>query len=249
MQFIPIVERLPGVTLQGDPGEVPPEKLVSPSERLAAAVRPVPHRASSRSGSATTWGGCSSAISTRPWRPGWAGASLCVYAKQCGRAAALEHNGDLYSCDHFVDAAHRLGNIHETPIAQLANSPQQEQFGRDKEATLPAFCRRCQWLFACNGACPKDRFLRTPDGQPGLNYLCQGYRLFFDRIDPYMRAMAAEVRAGAPGRRGDAAAARRGPARPGGRLACRPHDRAQRPLPLWLGKKFKNCCLRRQGRS
>ena len=124
------------------------------------------------------------------------GASLCVYAKHCGRATAMEHNGDLYSCDHYVDAPYRLGNIHETSLVQLANSPQQEQFGRDKEATLPNDCRQCEFRFACNGGCPKERFLRTRDGEPGLNYLCAGYKTFFQAIDPYMRAMAAELHAG-----------------------------------------------------
>ena len=125
-----------------------------------------------------------------------AGASLCVHAEECGRAVAIEHNGDLYACDHFVDQDHRLGNIHQTPIRELADLAQQERFGRDKSARLPEVCRRCCFRFACQGACPKDRIATTPDGQPGLNYLCEGFKMFFAHVAGPMEAMAAEIRAG-----------------------------------------------------
>jgi uncharacterized protein len=107
---------------------------------------------------------------------------------------AIEHNGDLYSCDHYVYPENRLGNIMENPLTALVNSEQQRRFGLDKRDTLPRYCRECEVRFACNGECPKRRFVRTPDGEEGLNYLCQGYKLFFKHIDPYMRFMAEELK-------------------------------------------------------
>ncbi len=172
-----------------------------------------------------------------------AGATLCVYARHCGRAVALEHNGDLYSCDHFVDTDHRLGNIHQTPLVELANSPRQQQFGLDKHESLPATCRQCPHLFACHGACPKDRFLHTPDGEPGLNYLCDGLRMFLQHVDPHMQAMAAELEAGRPA----AGVMHRLRAQ---RQQVR-EEASQQPIrrnalcPCGSGRKFKNCCLRR----
>ena len=128
----------------------------------------------------------------------WLGldASLCVFRRTCGAALAMEHTGDLYSCDHFVYPEHKLGNIAETALEQMVGSPQQKKFGHDKLDTLPRYCRECSVRFACNGECPKHRFIRTPDGEPGLNYLCAGYKHFFNHIDPYMRFMAGELRAG-----------------------------------------------------
>ncbi len=122
---------------------------------------------------------------------------MCVHARTCGDALALEHNGDLYSCDHFVEEDHLLGNIRgDRPMLDLVTSPQQQAFGRAKLSTLPAYCRGCDVRFACNGGCPKDRFLTTPDGEPGLHYLCAGYQRFFRHVDRPMRVMAALVRSG-----------------------------------------------------
>ena len=108
----------------------------------------------------------------------------------------MEHTGDVYSCDHFVYPENRLGNITETALEELVSSPQQTAFGNNKRDSLPRMCRECEVRFACNGECPKHRFLKTPDGEPGLNYLCAGYKSFFNHIDPYMRFMADELRAG-----------------------------------------------------
>ena len=119
--------------------------------------------------------------------------SLCVFKRACGRAVALEHNGDVYSCDHFVNPENKLGNIMEHPLSALVASSRQTQFGRDKYDRLPRYCRQCDVRFACNGECPKNRFVRTPDGEAGLNYLCAGYKMFFRHIDPYMRFMANEL--------------------------------------------------------
>lgn len=130
----------------------------------------------------------------------WLGldASLCVFRRTCGSALAMEHTGDLYSCDHFVYPEHKLGNLMETDLKEIVGSQQQKKFGLDKLNSLPAMCRQCDVRFACNGECPKHRFTRTPDGEPGLNYLCASYKLFFHHIDPFMRFMASELRAGRP---------------------------------------------------
>ena len=124
------------------------------------------------------------------------GSSLCVFSETCGKAVALEHNGDLYSCDHFVYPQYRLGNVLEQSLQEMIFSEAQTKFGRDKVDTLPRYCRECEVRFACHGECPKHRFLRTPDGEWGLNYLCAGYYHFFNHIDPYMRAMVGLLQSG-----------------------------------------------------
>jgi len=128
----------------------------------------------------------------------WVGVrpALCIFGETCGDAVALEHNGDLYSCDHFVEPEHLLGNIAETHLVELLASKPQREFGAAKRDTLPAYCRQCSVRFACHGECPKNRFVLTPDGEPGLNYLCPGYLTFFTHIDGPMRLMAELVKAG-----------------------------------------------------
>jgi len=128
----------------------------------------------------------------------WVGApaAMCIFGETCGNALALEHNGDLYSCDHFVDPPYLLGNIMHTQMVELVASPQQRAFGDAKRDTLPRYCVECPVRFACNGECPKNRFTTTPDGEPGLNYLCAGYREFFLHIDGVMRLMAQRLHAG-----------------------------------------------------
>jgi uncharacterized protein len=121
--------------------------------------------------------------------------SLCVYKPTCGSALAIEHNGDVYSCDHFVEPKHKLGNIAEKPLIDLVNSPQQRWFGQHKQTSLPKYCRECDVRFACHGGCPKDRFINTPDGEPGLNYLCAGYKLFFHHVDRPMKTMVSLLNA------------------------------------------------------
>ncbi len=124
-----------------------------------------------------------------------AGAGLCVFLENCGRALALEHNGDLFSCDHFVYPKYRLGNIMNDSLGAMVNSGRQEEFGNAKSATLPKYCRECDVRFACNGECPKHRFIQTPDGEDGLNYLCAAYQKFFRHVDPTMKQMAALLHA------------------------------------------------------
>jgi len=124
--------------------------------------------------------------------------SLCVFAETCGYALVLEHNGDLFSCDHFVTPDHRLGNLKDVPLVKMVDSPQQQRFGQAKLDSLPAYCRACDVRFACNGGCPKNRFALTPEGEPGLNYLCPGYQHFFHHIAPVMQRMTAALQAGKP---------------------------------------------------
>jgi uncharacterized protein len=116
--------------------------------------------------------------------------TLCVFSPTCGEGAALEHNGDLYSCDHFVEPRCLLGNILETPLGELMGSERQRTFGQDKQDTLPQYCRDCRWLFACHGECPKNRVKETPDGEPGLNHLCAGLKAFFAHAEQPMQIMA-----------------------------------------------------------
>jgi uncharacterized protein len=135
---------------------------------------------------------------------------MCVFEPTCGLGLALEHNGDLYSCDHFVEPDYLLGNIMETPLAELAASERQRQFGLDKRDTLPRYCRECDVLFACHGECPKNRFceapgspqggagVTAPDGEAGLNYLCAGWKAFFQRANEPIQMMATLMRLGRP---------------------------------------------------
>lgn len=108
---------------------------------------------------------------------------LCTQGPMCGKGLALEQDGALFACDHFVYPEYRLGNIMEAPLDQMAYGKRQERFGKRKEGTLPGYCRKCKYLFACFGGCPKNRLIKTPDGKPGLNYLCRGWQKFFTHID------------------------------------------------------------------
>ena len=123
---------------------------------------------------------------------------MCVFEKTCGYGLALEHNGDLYSCDHFVEPDYLLGNIKEEHMLEMVSSDKQHKFGQDKFDTLPKYCLECPVLFACNGECPKNRFIETPDGDSGLNYLCAGYKAFFQRVDEPMKIMAMLMNTGRP---------------------------------------------------
>lgn len=131
---------------------------------------------------------------------GWLGlaGTFCLFGQTCGADVALEHNGDLYACDHFVDPKHFLGNILAQPLADIVNSAKQRDFGQAKWSLLPQYCRKCDYLFACNGECPKNRFCKTPEGELGLNYLCRGYLKFFRYADPFLRVLAGLIRQGRP---------------------------------------------------
>ena len=123
---------------------------------------------------------------------------MCVFEETCGYGLALEHNGDLYSCDHFVEPDYLLGNIEEENMLKLVDLERQYQFGQDKRDTLPKYCLECDVRFACHGECPKNRFISTPEGEPGLNYLCAGYKAFFHRIDEPVKIIGTLLRTNRP---------------------------------------------------
>ncbi len=120
---------------------------------------------------------------------------VCTLAKTCGHAGVMEFNGDVYSCDHFVFPQYKLGNIYSKTLVEMMYGERQQKFGLAKRESLPTQCKECPYLFACNGECPKNRFCKTKDGEPGLNYLCQGYYQFFDHAAPYMDFMKRELQA------------------------------------------------------
>ena len=169
----------------------------------------------------------------------WVGqpGAVCIFAPTCGNALAVEHNGDLYSCDHYVEPDYLLGNIQETPMIELVASDKQRKFGQDKQDTLPRYCRECEVRFACHGGCPKNRFIETPDGEPGLNYLCAGYKAFFNHIDQPMQIMAELLRRNrAPAEIVQILAAQEAQAQTAFANAKR-ND----PCPCGSGRKFKHC--------
>lgn len=170
----------------------------------------------------------------------WVGqpGAVCVFAPTCGNALALEHTGDLYSCDHFVEPDYYLGNIMEEHMIDLIASDKQRKFGQDKLETLPRYCLACEVRFACHGGCPKNRFINTPDGEPGLNYLCKGYREFFNHVDQPMRIMASLLRQN------------RAPSEITQIMANDPQEKLNQafaktkrndPCPCGSGKRFKHC--------
>ena len=114
---------------------------------------------------------------------------ICVYAKECGHAGVMEHNGDVYSCDHFVFPEYRLGNIRRDTITSMLYGERQQRFSLLKHASLPQECRECEWERVCHGECPKNRFVADRYGNPGMNYLCRGYRQYFEHVAPYMEYM------------------------------------------------------------
>jgi uncharacterized protein len=120
--------------------------------------------------------------------------SLCIFRPVCGDIPVVDCNGDFYSCDHFVDVEHRVGNIRDMPLVELLDSPAQKVFGLAKLENLPRFCRACEVRVMCNGECPRNRFVRSPDGEPGLNFLCPGYKRFFSHVKPFIAEVAAEWR-------------------------------------------------------
>lgn len=124
--------------------------------------------------------------------------SLCTMARECGHAGVMEYNGDVYSCDHFVFPEYKLGNIRDNTLTEMMYSERQRAFGQNKYRSLPQQCKSCHYLFACHGECPKNRFSETAQGEPGLNYLCQGYYRFFEHVAPYMDFMKRELTAHRP---------------------------------------------------
>jgi uncharacterized protein len=162
--------------------------------------------------------------------------SLCILRQTCGDSPVLEHNGDFYSCDHFVGPAHRLGDIRETPLLALLEDPRQQAFGRAKLETLPRSCRECEVLEMCNGGCPKDRIVQAPGRESGLNYLCAGYKRFFLHCRPAMARLAALRKARQP-------AAQLMKMIQAEEVRVRPKVGRNDPCPCGSGRKYKKCCM------
>ncbi len=205
IQFIPLVERLQdrGAALLGLDHAVPPQAKEAGDERVPVTEWSVPPKAYGRflvqifdewvkkdvgktfvqifDVALGNWAGM--------------GGGLCVFSEKCGRALAVEHNGDVYSCDHYVYPQFKLGNLMNQSLGQMVDSDFQKNFGEDKSSSLPKYCRECEVRFACHGECPKHRFLNTPDGEPGLNYLCAAYKMFFNHVDPAMKTMTGLLKA------------------------------------------------------
>jgi uncharacterized protein len=160
---------------------------------------------------------------------------LCIFRKTCGDIPVIEHNGDFFSCDHFVDMEHRLGNIRETSLVELLESPPQKAFGQTKLDGLPLFCKTCEVLEMCNGGCPKDRFLPTPDGEGGLNYLCAGYKRFFTYCRPFVAELSAQWRQQQSG-------AEKLPVMEETTKISAKTGRND-PCPCGSGRKYKKCCM------
>ena len=152
--------------------------------------------------------------------------SLCVFRETCGQIPVLEHNGDFFPCDHFVDREHRLGNIRETPLGELLDSRAQRAFGEAKRDALPRYCRECEMLAMCNGGCPKYRFIQSPDGEPGLNYLCAGLKRFFLHSRAPLARWRPGTAAGVP-------------------LEHAPATGRNDLCPCGSGRKYKKCCAAR----
>jgi uncharacterized protein len=169
----------------------------------------------------------------------WVGAApaLCIFAPTCGNALALEHNGDLYACDHYVEPEFFLGNITQTHMIELVASDKQRKFGTDKRDTLPRYCRECEVRFACHGECPRNRFITTPDHEPGLNYLCAGYKAFFTHVDRPMHIMTDLLRRQRP----PAEIMQLMAAEDAKLKAAIAKAGRNDPCPCGSGKKFKQC--------
>jgi uncharacterized protein len=168
-------------------------------------------------------------------RPG-----LCVFEETCGSALAMEHNGDIYSCDHFVEPDYLIGNVNDGNLLELVSSQQQRAFGLAKANELPGFCRKCEVRFVCHGGCPKNRFIRTPDGESGLNYLCDGYKRFFNNIQEPMQIMVSLLKRNLP-----PADIMNWKAKQRMTLAESFRNATRNaPCPCGSGQKFKKCCMR-----
>jgi len=224
MTFLPLVERLPGSPGKIDENSVPPElygillcKIFDEWQAKdigKVKVQIFEEAARTAFGQEHT---------------------LCVFKKTCGGVPVIEHNGDFYSCDHYVNAEYHLGNILETHLFDLLESSAQRAFGQAKLDTLPHYCQVCEVREMCNGGCPKNRFIHTPDGEPGLNYLCPGYKHFFNHCKPFVDEVASLWRQQNMGQQ----------------INANEHKESVRtskpgrndPCPCGSGKKYKNCCM------
>jgi len=156
--------------------------------------------------------------------------TLCIFKKECGGVPVIEHNGDFYSCDHYVDENHLIGNIKNSSIEELIDSEKQKAFGRNKFESLPLYCISCEVMEMCNGECPKNRFITTPDGEAGLNYLCVGYKKFFTHCLPFINAVSkAWQMKNSPNLK-----------------SSTPSPQRNETCPCGSGKKYKHCCMNKK---
>jgi uncharacterized protein len=158
--------------------------------------------------------------------------TLCIFRKTCGGVPVIEHNGDFFSCDHYVNTQHKLGNIQNISLVELLESPEQIAFGQAKLDTLPHYCRSCEVRDMCNGGCPKNRFIRTPDGETGLNYLCAGYKKFFNHCQPFVTEIAKLWQQKTGIRQKEKAGTTKSMSKTGRNAPC----------PCGSGLKYKKCC-------
>lgn len=177
--FLPLVERIPGTTSDVSSGSVDPEGFgVFLSKIFDEWVE-------------NDVGRIKVQVFEEALRPVFGQPhTLCIFKENCGGVPVVEHNGNFYSCDHYVNRENLIGNIKTNSLASMLDSTRQQAFGKAKSLTLPAYCLRCEVKDMCNGECPRNRFLNTPEGEYGLNYLCRGYRLFFNHIRPFAEAVA-----------------------------------------------------------
>lgn len=214
LQFIPIVEHrdfdtvapnawdpatLPVVgTPRASPGD--PDSIVTPwsvdADEYGRFLCKVWDEWMARDVGKVYVGFCETLVVQHMWMP----SQVCVFSRDCGTGVAMEHDGSVYACDHYVYPSHRLGNVRERSLADMVFSPGQQAFGRAKSDTLPAYCRQCEFLSDCWGECPKNRLLKSPDGEPGLNYLCPGLKRFFAHAVPAAERMAQRLRGNAVAR-------------------------------------------------
>jgi uncharacterized protein len=198
MQFTPIVERIDPAAKQGELSILPPGTMKT-AQVTPWSVRPLDY-GNFLVSIFDEWVrkdvGDYFVVTFDCVLANWMGVPppLCIYAETCGHAGAVEYNGDVYSCDHFVFPEYKLGNLREKTLLTYMNSPFQQQFGKNKRDALPSFCKQCEFLDICTGECPKNRIISTPEGEPGLNYLCEGFKLFYSHVEPYMDFMANEIR-------------------------------------------------------
>ena len=206
IQFIPVIERITedGLTIYQQ-GSTVSERSVCPEQFGRFLIRVFDEWVMNDVGSIYVQ---TFEATLRNWI--WRNASprpssgMCVFEPTCGFGLALEHNGDLYSCDHFVEPDYLLGNIQDEHMIDLVSCDRQVKFGRDKLDALPRYCLECEVRFACHGECPKNRFITsppgeaTPDGEPGLNYLCAGWKAYFHRVDKPMKILATLLRTNRP---------------------------------------------------
>lgn len=235
IQFIPVVERInaDGLTLRQE-GSTVSDRSVGAAQfgRFLSAVFDTWVRRDVGNVFVQTF-----EATLRNWL-GMGQSGMCTFNRTCGTGLVLEHNGDLYCCDHFVEPDYLLGNIRETHMLELVASSRQTAFGRQKQDALPLFCRECDVLFACHGECPKNRFLVAPDGEPGLNYLCEGFKEFFHHVGFPMKIMAGLLR-------------RDREAREVMEILDATFSRVERndPCPCGSGRKYKTCHGRIQSRA